>query len=84
MDADVPVKAGKIPTAPTAGTPQGIKDLQTEGICHGRCAVDIYKLRSIESAPRAIAECSIDRRQYLQIGLSMGVRVMRAILCDAY
>jgi hypothetical protein len=78
---DHQTKLGKVSSASTAGFEPVTNHQQTEEICRGRCAVDIYKLRSIESYPRAIAECSIDRRQYLQIGLSMG---MRAILCDAY
>ena len=57
-----------------------MKDLQNEEICSGRCAVDIYKLRSIEPSPREIAECSIDRRKYLQISVSMGMRAMRSVL----
>ena len=56
-------------------------DVQTEEIFDGRYAVDVYKLRSINSFARAIAECSIDRRKYLQIDVSMGMRSMRAILC---
>jgi hypothetical protein len=83
-NADVPVKVVNVSTAPTAGVIQEMNDLQTEEICRGRCAVDIYKLRSIESSPRAIAECRIDRRKYLQIGLSMGMRAMRAVFRDAY
>jgi hypothetical protein len=79
--ADVPVNDVEVSTAPTASSPQGMKDLQIEEIFDGRCAVDVYKLRSINSFARAIAECSIDRRKYLQIDVSMGMRSMRAILC---
>jgi len=56
-----------------------MKDLQSEEIWG---AVDIYKLRSIEPSPRTIAECSTDRKKYLQIDVSMGMRAMRAIVCD--
>ena len=79
--ADVPVNDVEVSTAPTASSPQGMKDLQIEEIFDGRCAVDVYKLRSINSFARAIAECSIDRRKYLQIDVSMGMQSMRAILC---
>src|SRR5919107_1173299 len=79
--ADVPAKAFKVSTAPTAGVIQEMKDLQTEEIFDGRYAVDVYKLRSINPFARAIAECSIDRRNYLQIDVSMGMQSMRAILC---
>jgi hypothetical protein len=61
----------------------GQKDLQTEEIFDGRYAVDIYKLRSIKASPRAIVEYGIDRKKYLQIGVSMGMRAarsMRAVL----
>jgi hypothetical protein len=57
-----------------------MKDLQKE-IWSGRCAVDIYKLRSIERSPRAIVEYGIDRRKCLQICVSMGMRAMRSVLC---
>ena len=60
-----------------------MKELQTEEILDGRYAVDVYKLRSINSSPQTIAECSIDRKKFLRIGLSMGMRaarVMRAVL----
>jgi hypothetical protein len=65
MDADVPVKVVNVSTAPTAGTAQRMKALQNEEIFDGRYAVDVYKLRSMKPSPRAIAECSIDRRKYL-------------------
>ena len=74
-------KPRKVSTAPTARVIQEMKDLQTEEIFDGRYAVDVYKLRSINPFARAIAECSIDRRKYLQIDVSMGMRSMRAILC---
>jgi hypothetical protein len=60
-----------------------MKDLQTEEIFDGRCAVDVYKLRSIKPSPRAIAECSIDREKFLRIGVSMRMRAawaMRVVL----
>ena len=79
--ADVPVKVVNVSTAPTAGVIQEMKDLQTKEIWGGRYAVEVYKLRSINPSARAIAECSIDRRKYLQIDVSMGMRSMRAILC---
>jgi hypothetical protein len=82
--ADVPVKVVKIPPAPTAGTAQRIRALQTEEIFDGRCAGDVYKLRPIKSSPRAIAECSIDREKVLQTGALMRVQAMRAVSCDAY
>src|SRR5215216_1257099 len=56
-----------------------MKDLQTEEVFDGRFAVDVYKLRSIKPSPRAIAECSIYRKKYLQISR---LRAMRAVLCD--
>jgi hypothetical protein len=56
-----------------------MKDLQNEEILDGRCAVDVYKLRSIKPSPRAIAECSIDRQKFLRIGVSMGMRAARAM-----
>jgi len=56
-----------------------MKDLQNEEIFDGRYAVDVYKLRSIKPSPRAMAECSIDRKKYLRIGLSMGRRAARAM-----
>ncbi|MDQ3603896.1 MAG: hypothetical protein M3385_08575, partial [Actinomycetota bacterium] len=37
---DVPVKVVNVSTAPTARTAQRMKDLQTEEIFDGRCAVD--------------------------------------------
>jgi hypothetical protein len=61
-----------------------MKDLRTEEIFDSRYAVDVYKLRSIKPSPRAIAECSIDRRKYLQMGVSMEMRAMKSVLCDAY
>ena len=66
--ADVPVKVVKVSTAPTAGVIQEMKDLQTEEICDGRYAVDIYKLRSIKPSPRSITNGSTDRKKYLQNG----------------
>jgi hypothetical protein len=39
--ADVPVKDVEVSTAPTASSPQGMKDLQTEEIFDGRYAVAI-------------------------------------------
>jgi hypothetical protein len=83
-DADVPVKAVEIPTAPTAVNQGSMKDLQTEEIFDGRYAVDVYKLRSIKPSPRTVAECSIDREKFLRIGVSMGMRAMRAVLYSAY
>jgi hypothetical protein len=86
-NADVPVKVVIVSAAPTAGVIQEMKDLQTEEIFDGRYAVDVYKLRSIKSSPRAIAECSIDREKFLRIGVSMGMRAaraMRAVLCGIY
>jgi hypothetical protein len=81
--ADVSVKVVNVSTAPTAGTVQRMKDLQTEEIFDGRYAVDVYKLRSLKPSPRAIAECSIDREKFLRIGVSMrAVRAMRAVLCE--
>ena len=59
-----------------------MKDLQNEEIFDGRYAVDVYKLRSIKPSPRAIAECSIDREKFLRIGVSMGMRAMRAVFCQ--
>ena len=56
-----------------------MKDLQTEEIFDGRYAVDVYKLRSIKPSPRAIAECSIDRENFLRIGVSSMMRSMRAV-----
>jgi hypothetical protein len=49
------VKLVRIPTAPTAGTVQRMKDLQTEEIFDGRYAVDVYTLRSLKPSPRSIA-----------------------------
>jgi hypothetical protein len=80
-NADVPVKVVNVSTAPTAGAIQEMKDLQTKEIFDGRYAVDVYKLRSIKPSPRAMAECSIDRKKCLQICVSMGMRAMRSILC---
>ena len=58
-----------------------MKELQTEEVFDGRYAVDVYKLRSINSSPRTIAEWGIDRKKYLRIGLSMGMRaVLRGVL----
>jgi hypothetical protein len=79
--ADVPIKIVNVSPAPPAGVIQEMKDLQTEEIFDGRYAVDVYKLRSINPFARAIAECSIDRRKYLQIDVSMGMRSMRAVFC---
>ena len=83
-NADVPVKAVKIPPAPTARVIQEMKDLQTEEIFDGRYAVDVYKLRSIKPPPRTKAECSIAREKVLQISIFMAMRAMRSVLCDAY
>src|SRR5918998_745964 len=80
--ADVPAKAVKVSTAPTAGVIQEMKDLQTEEIFDGRYKVDVYKLRSINPSPRSIAECNIDRRKYLQIGASMGMQALRSVFCE--
>ncbi len=55
---------------------------QTEEICRGRCAVDIYKLRSILHSAIVRGDGSIDRRKYLQTGVSMGMRAMRSVLCS--
>jgi hypothetical protein len=48
--ADVPVKVVKIPPAPTAGTAQRIRALQTEEIFDGRCAGDDARAARICSA----------------------------------
>ena len=78
---DVPVMVVNVSTASTAETTQRMKDLQTEEIFDGRYAVDVYKLRSIKPSPRAKAECSIDRKKCLQIGISMGMRAMQSVFC---
>jgi hypothetical protein len=44
-------------------------------------AVDIYKLRSIGSSPRVIAEYASDRKKCLQISVSKAMRAMRSIFC---
>ncbi len=49
-DADVPVKVVKIPPAPTVGTAQRIRALQTEEIFDGRCAGDDASAARICSA----------------------------------
>jgi hypothetical protein len=81
--AYVPLKVVNVSTAPTAGVIQEMKDLQPEEIFDRRYAVDVYKLRSMKPSPRAIVECSIDREKFLRIGVSMGMRAMRAVFCDA-
>jgi hypothetical protein len=78
-NAVVPVKVVNVSTAPTAGVIQEMKDLQTEEIFDSRYAVDVNKLRSIKPSPRAIAECRIDRKKFLRIGVSMGMRAARAM-----
>jgi hypothetical protein len=78
---DVPVKVVNVPTASTAGTAQRMKDLQTEEIFDGRCAVDVYTLRSIKPSPRSIVEYGIDRSKCLRTGVSMGMRAMRSVYC---
>ena len=80
MDADVPVKAVKIPTAPTAGVNQEMKDLQTEEIFDGRYAVDVYKLRSIKPSPQAMMAVNAARKKVLQITTFLAMRAIRAVL----
>lgn len=41
-------------------------------------------MRAIEPFTRVMMTVSIDRKKYLQIGVSMGMRSMRSVLYSAY
>jgi hypothetical protein len=53
-----------------------MKDLQTEEIFDGRCAGDVYTVRSIEPSPRAMKVINTDRidRRSQRLGESLEKR----------
>jgi hypothetical protein len=72
-------RSRKVPTASPAGTVQSMKDLQTEEIWSGRCAVDVYKLRSIKPSLCVVGMENTDRMKVLQTAALPLVRAMRAV-----
>jgi hypothetical protein len=56
-----------------------MKDLQTEEIWSGRCAVDVYKLRSIKPSLCVVVMENTDRMKVLQTAALPLVRAMRAV-----